>query len=60
MWVDCPCGWKMKIYNFSLDVVLCAFCRDVVSEPNGKNIKLADRVSEELSKRYGKNIKQGQ
>ena len=46
MWVECPCGWKMKIYNFSLDVVLCAFCRDVVSEPHGKNIKLLNGVSE--------------
>ena len=46
MYVECPCGWMMKIYNFSLDVVLCAFCRDVVSEPHGKNIKLLNGVSE--------------
>ena len=46
MHVECSCGMMMKVYNFSLDVVLCAFCRDVVSEPHGKNIKLLNGVSE--------------
>ena len=50
MHVECSCGMMMKVYNLSLDVVLCPRCRVVVLEPDRNNIKLSIGVYE-LQKR---------
>ena len=42
--VECPCGRRIKIFNFSVDAVHCRKCRGEVSFLVGKNIKLSDRV----------------
>ena len=42
--VECPCGWRMTIFNFSVDAIHCPKCSGYVSFPAGKNIKISDRV----------------
>ena len=51
--VECPCGRKMKIFNFSIDDVQCRKCRGEVSSPAGKIIQLSDRVLDAIKCKCG-------
>ena len=51
--VECPCGWGMKIFNFSLDAIHCPKCSGDVSFPAGKNIKISDRVLDAVKCKCG-------
>ena len=51
--VECPCGWGMKIFNFSLDAIHCPQCSGDVSSPAGNKIEISGRVLDAVKCKCG-------